>query len=138
MPNTVLSRTFLIMLLILGNTLLVSANYAYSNTLIFTDHTHPVINTGNYPVFYLDGPTQIEAKLSEGLSNDPVEAKQQALKRIQDSQMQQALINAYQGVNKAWQLGITKLPAVVVNERYVVYGVSDVNQAMQLVKEYKE
>lgn len=111
---------------------------SYADTLVFTDHTHPVINTGNSPVFYLDGPTQIEAKLSEGLSNDPVEAKQQALKRIQDTQMQQALINAYQGINKAWQLGVTKLPAVVVNGRYVVYGMSDVNQAIQLVKEYQE
>ncbi|UYZ83044.1 TIGR03757 family integrating conjugative element protein [Entomomonas sp. E2T0] len=111
---------------------------SYADTVIFTDQSHPVSNTGKHAIIYLDTPSHIEAKLSEGLSNDPVEAKQQALQRIQDPNMQHQLMNAYIGLSKAWQLGVTKLPAVVVDEQYVVYGINDVNQAIQLVKQYKE
>ncbi len=124
-----LSLTTLFILAILCHTL------SYGEVLVFTDDKHPVINTGNYEVYYLDLPSKVEQRLSEGLSNDPIEAKQQALTRINDPKLQQEIQQSYLGVIKAWQLGLTKIPAVVANNKYVVYGIADVEIAVKLINE---
>ena len=45
---------------------------------------------------------------------------------------------AYQGVADAWSLGITSLPAVVVDQRYVVYGDSDVARAIARIEQHRK
>ncbi|MDE9447562.1 DUF1525 domain-containing protein [Xenorhabdus bovienii] len=37
----------------------------------------------------------------------------------------------------AWELGIKKYPAIVIDDRYVVYGSTDVTQAKSLVEQYR-
>jgi integrating conjugative element protein (TIGR03757 family) len=54
------------------------------------------------------------------------------------SALQHRLTAAYQGVTDAWSLGITQIPAVIVDGRYVVYGVPDVNRAVALIKTYRK
>lgn len=110
---------------------------SYAETFIFTDQAHPMINTGKYPVYYLDAPAQLESKLSEGLPNDPLDAKQRALQRIQNNEIQQQLLTSYLPVVKAWQLGVTKVPAVVEGH-YVVYGQPDVQKALQQIADYQQ
>lgn len=110
---------------------------SYAETFIFTDQAHPMINTGKYPVYYLDAPTQLESQLSEGLPNDPLDAKQRALQRIQNNEIQQQLLTSYLPVVKAWQLGVTKVPAVVKGH-YVVYGQPDVQKALQQIADYQQ
>ena len=39
-----------------------------------------------------------------------------------------------EGIALAWQHGIEKLPAVMVGGSHVVYGVFDVNEAVQMIK----
>jgi integrating conjugative element protein (TIGR03757 family) len=46
-----------------------------------------------------------------------------------------AVQRAGEGVAMAWQHGITKLPAVLVDGNYVVYGVFDVGVALGLVEQ---
>lgn len=108
-----------------------------ANVLIFTDQEHPVINAGDYPVIYLDAPSKIAESLSLDLSSNPTEAAKQANSRIQDPVMQQQLMHSYLQVVKAWQLGITKIPAIVVDDKYVVYGQADIQQALQQINIYK-
>ena len=45
---------------------------------------------------------------------------------------------AYQGMTDAWSLGITSIPAVIVDQRYVVYGESDLGQALVRIERYRE
>ena len=52
--------------------------------------------------------------------------------------LQQRIRDAYQGVTDAWSLGITSIPAVIVDQRYVVYGVSDLGQALARIERYRE
>ena len=47
------------------------------------------------------------------------------------------LASAYQGVTDAWSLGITSLPAVVVDQRYVVYGEPDVARALARIEQHR-
>ncbi|MFD1260396.1 MULTISPECIES: TIGR03757 family integrating conjugative element protein [Entomomonas] len=123
----------LFMLLVVG---VLSTATGNAEVLIFTDQKHPVYNVGNYKVIYLDEPSNIEQILSEGLSNKPEEAKLQATERISNPTLQKSLIESYLQVAKAWQLGITKVPAVV-SENYVVYGQADVSQALVLINDYQ-
>ena len=37
----------------------------------------------------------------------------------------------------AWSLGIAKIPAVVVDRRYVVYGEANVARALARIEEYR-
>ncbi|HGM9972055.1 TPA: TIGR03757 family integrating conjugative element protein, partial [Proteus mirabilis] len=49
-----------------------------------------------------------------------------------------ALRQAYQGVIQAWELGVTRLPAVVVDAQWVVYGTTDIEQAVTQIQQYRE
>ncbi|WP_247724604.1 TIGR03757 family integrating conjugative element protein [Thauera aromatica] len=53
------------------------------------------------------------------------------------SELQRRLGTAYQGIVDAWGLGIAKIPAVVVDRRYVVYGEPDVSRAVARINAYR-
>jgi len=91
-------------------------------------------------VYELDGIQRIEAKLSEGLTADPEQAKRLAVQRIQQldqvsrAQMQQAAI----GVAKAAQYGVDRYPAIVFDDEAVIYGVMDLRDALQRYRQWRE
>ncbi|WP_446939641.1 TIGR03757 family integrating conjugative element protein, partial [Pseudomonas aeruginosa] len=47
--------------------------------------------------------------------------------------LQAELVKAQQDVADAWSLGVEKIPAVVVDRQYVVYGEPDVSRALELI-----
>ncbi|MBN0997448.1 TIGR03757 family integrating conjugative element protein, partial [Pseudomonas aeruginosa] len=51
--------------------------------------------------------------------------------------LQRRIASAYQGVADAWSLGVTSIPAVVVDQRYVVYGEPDVARAVARVAQHR-
>jgi integrating conjugative element protein (TIGR03757 family) len=83
-------------------------------------------------VYRIDGIQQLEAALSRHLSSDPAVAKRVALDRIQqlDNQSTTRLRNAAIGLTKALQYGIDRYPAIVFDGQCVVYGVTDLGQAL--------
>lgn len=108
---------------------------------VFTDSDNPVANNAvGAEVFLLDRPRILEQQLSAGLPGNIDQAEQVALARLQThdgQQLMQQLIDAHRGVVTAWQLKITKLPAVVVDDRYVVYGQTDIGQAVAAINRAK-
>ncbi|UTW12354.1 TIGR03757 family integrating conjugative element protein [Marinobacterium rhizophilum] len=121
--------------------LLVSGTATATEVWVITDSQHPV--TGTRPpdrVIELDAPQGLEAQLSARLPRDPQHASDLAQQRLAqvDQKWQQRLQRAYQGVVDVWALGITKLPAVVVDRRYVVYGTSDLDQALGQIAHYRQ
>ncbi|MDR0770572.1 MAG: TIGR03757 family integrating conjugative element protein [Burkholderiales bacterium] len=121
------------LLLIMG---LVLSSAAPAEVLVFTDSAHPVRNTGEAKVFVLDRVVQIEREMSIGLPANIDEAEKiaraqlespEGVKRIEE------LSHAYQGLMMAWQLGVSKIPAVVVDGQYVVYGQPDVMLAVRRI-----
>ncbi|MHA5668547.1 TIGR03757 family integrating conjugative element protein, partial [Pseudomonas aeruginosa] len=70
------------------------------------------------------------------LPQDPQQA-QAAFKRLLQSpdgrRLQAELVKAQQDVADAWSLGVEKIPAVVVDRQYVVYGEPDVSRALELI-----
>ena len=91
-------------------------------------------------IYAVDGLERFESGLSEGLPADPKPAKVEALRRVQqfdDVRMVQVK-NAAIGLAKAVQYGIDRYPAVVFDGRVVVYGVTDLVEALDRYEAWEQ
>lgn len=107
---------------------------------VVMDRHHPISNVGpDIRVIELDAPARIQSELAAHLPSDPARAATIAHQRLSEggTTLQQRLAIAYQRVVDAWQLGITQIPAVIVDRRYVVYGEADVRSALSLIEQYR-
>ena len=112
---------------------------AAAEVLVITNSGHPVQVAAGTRVIELDLPARIEAELAAGLPTDPTQAAAIVQQRLREGgqDLQRRIGRAYQDVTQAWGLGITKVPAVVVDRRYVVYGEPDVAHAAARIETYR-
>ena len=106
---------------------------------VFTTSEHPAVGAEHerlriaaITTYAVDGLERFESELSEGLPADADTAKAAALRRIQqldDARMAPAK-NAAFGLAKAVQYGVDRYPAIVFDGRAVVYGVTDLVEAL--------
>jgi len=91
-------------------------------------------NVGNAPIYYLDAVSQLEASLSAGLPPDPQKAQAIVQQRMQamGPQLQQRAKNGAIGLARAMQIGIDRAPAIVFSGKWVIYGLTDVDQARRI------
>ncbi|MEF9677091.1 TIGR03757 family integrating conjugative element protein [Pectobacterium aroidearum] len=110
-----------------------------ADVVVVSDTRHPVQNLGNTRLIELDSPSRIEAELAANLPQDPARAAVIVQQRLREggTALQQRINEAYQDVVDAWSLGITTLPAVIVDQRYVVYGEPDVAKAVARINTYR-
>ncbi|OCG41172.1 integrating conjugative element protein [Gilliamella sp. Fer1-1] len=111
---------------------------AHASVTIVTDKLHPLHNIPNdAEIIMLDDSIELHATLSDNLPNDPVQAEQLVKARLTAlaNSYQQNMKQALQGALAAYQLGVIKIPAVIQDNRYVVYGESDVLAALALIKQ---
>lgn len=98
------------------------------------------LRTVTVTVYAVDGLERFESGLSEGLPADPETAKTEALRRIRhldDTGMAPAK-NAAIGLGKAVQYGVNRYPAIVFDGRAVVYGVTDLGDAVARYAAWRE
>lgn len=87
-------------------------------------------------IYRLDAMQHIEAVMNNGLPQNEADAmrwvaqNEQRLRR----QLQPMIAGAVTGMALAHQYQIDRLPAVVVNRRYVVFGYANVDQALQALR----
>lgn len=120
--------------------LLAVAVQAPAATIVYTDSHHPPSNTDSDQVVYLDAPDTVQHQIFGELPVDPAQAEQTAKTIIQSpgwQQKQQQITQAYQGVLQAYSLKLAKYPAVVFDDRYVVYGTADVAVAEGRLVEFQ-
>ena len=112
---------------------------AATDVLVVTDGRHPVQAPAGVRIIELDQATRIEVELAAHLPADPQHAAALVRQRLHDGgeALQRRIGHAYQGVADAWGLGIAKIPAVVVDRRYVVYGEPDVARAVARIIAYR-
>ena len=83
-------------------------------------------------IHVLDGLQALEAKFSENLPRDPLQARRQALERIYQlnktdrARLQRAAV----GLARAVHYGIDRYPAMVFDGQLVVYGLTDLEAAL--------
>lgn len=114
--------------------------FAKADVLAISDAAHPLVNSAGARVVLLDAPERFEQQLSEGLPVDPHQAAALMRQRLRTATAQKLgrdLAKAHQDVADAWSLGVAKLPAVVVDRQYVVYGQPDVAAAVASIERYR-
>jgi integrating conjugative element protein (TIGR03757 family) len=101
---------------------------------VFGTSTMPFKNVRDASIYYLDTVSQLESSLSEGLPPDPKQAQAIVQKRMQamGSQLQQRAKNGAMGLARAMQIGIDRAPAIVSSGKWVIYGLTDVDQARRI------
>ncbi|TCL02177.1 TIGR03757 family integrating conjugative element protein [Sodalis ligni] len=106
--------------------------------LVVTDSRHPVTGKADR-IIELDAPALLENNLSSQLPASPNDAEKLLKKRLNDggNDLQLQFSAAWQGVTNAWSVGIKKIPAVVVDSRYVIYGESDIDHAVARIQAYR-
>ena len=118
--------------------LFANADAIAQEILVITDRSHPVYAIpATARQIHLDAVQSQEDVLSAGLPSGQNQAIEAARLRLNPRQHQQ-LATAFQGIVDAWALGIQKIPAVVVDHRYVIYGEQDVQKALSRIEAYRE
>ncbi|MDC9607077.1 TIGR03757 family integrating conjugative element protein [Xenorhabdus griffiniae] len=109
---------------------------ANAKVVIYTDSQHPPVNLSpETQIVWLDAAEQHQRQIFAHLSADPQQAARQAQAMLHSPQwykQEHQLINAYRAIVEAWQSGVRKYPAVVFDDRDVVYGTVDVAKASAL------
>jgi len=121
--------------------LLLLAGNASAQVWVITDSRHPVTGSASVQrLIQLDAAQHIEAELSANLPADPQQATALVQQRLNQggASLQQRLREAYQGVTDAWSMGITTLPAIVVEQRYVVYGEANLDKALARIAQHRK
>ncbi len=111
-----------------------------ADVVVVTDSHHPVKTMGGERLIELDEARRIEAELSGDLPTDPEQATAVVKRRLAGggADLQRRIASAYQGVTDAWSLGVTSIPAIVVDQRYVVYGEPDVARAVAHIEQHRK
>ena len=101
-----------------------------ADVLVVTDSRHPVQSASGARVIELDLPERIEAELAAGLPADPA-ARPRSCSSVARWRPGAAAPHRQRlsGRRRCLGLGLAKVPAVVVDRRYVVYGEPDVARA---------
>ena len=126
----------------LGFALVLAASPAAGagDVVAFTLSSMPLRGAGTATVHVLDARDGYAAAFGADLPADPERALAEARRRMATAAGRAALARiaaAGAGNALASRLGIEKLPAVVVDGRYVVYGVRDVARAVERVEAWR-
>ncbi|AJF50074.1 TPA: TIGR03757 family integrating conjugative element protein [Pseudomonas aeruginosa] len=110
-----------------------------ADVVVVTDSRHPVKTMGGERLIELGETPRIEAELSANLPADPERAAAIVRQRLKQggTDLQRRIGTAYQGVTDAWSLDVTTIPAVVVDQRFVVYGEPDVARAVARIEQHR-
>ncbi|RLM24770.1 integrating conjugative element protein [Brenneria alni] len=105
-----------------------------ANPVVYTDQQHPPTNlTPETQIVWLDAPERLQLSLFGELPASLGQATalaQVVMRSPQWQQHERDLQIAYRDVVHAWEIGVRKYPAVVFDDRDVVYGTSDVAKAI--------
>ncbi|KGK93066.1 thioredoxin [Pseudomonas syringae pv. tomato] len=113
---------------------------ARAETWVITDRNHPVQASAHVRLILLDEQERLETKLSEGLPANQQQAiaiMQQRLKSSDAQRLQRDLALAQQNLVDAWSMGVTKVPAVVVDRAFVVYGETNALAAEHRIAQWR-
>jgi len=91
-------------------------------------------------VYAIDAFAELQSTLSRDLPADPEAAKALALSRIEglDTDRMAQLKSASLGLAKAYQYGLDRYPAVVFDGRALVYGVTDLTEALAMYASWRK
>ena len=115
--------------------------------LVVTSDKYPVATSDTFKSYIpkitllnLDSVSQIETRLSEGLPANEKLAKAEFHRRVETigkAQLESDLRNAYQAVGAAMAYRLDRCPAIIFDEQVVVYGLTDLSQALEKYRQWR-
>ena len=127
---------------VVGAALMLLCSSARADVVIYTDAGHPATVADEHTrVVMLDAPQQLQDRLFGTLPEEPeaaAQAAQDVLSAPDWQESEQRLAKAYRGVLDAWQLGLSRYPAVVFDGQYVVYGTASESEARTRFEQWQE
>ncbi|MBC8947051.1 TIGR03757 family integrating conjugative element protein [Xenorhabdus indica] len=115
-----------------------------ASTVIYTDHQNPpnkIDSRKDIKIVWLDAPDALSEdwfrSMNVSVNADNASLITKLLQSPEWREKERDMVTAYQGITRAWELGIKKYPAVVIDDRYVVYGSTDITHAQTLVDTYR-
>lgn len=122
---------------LIAGLMLLAAPSTFAGIEVFTASHIPVFQVpSDATVVELDALAGLDEQLGYQLPTNLQQAERIAQQRLQSPSFQ-ALAQRYEqaamAISRAWMLGINKIPAVVVNGQYVVYGQPNVAAALALI-----
>ena len=117
--------------------------FALESVEVFTDPALFPVALGNsgvaVEVHDLSAQQKLLDELGQGLPGNPSLAKDMAASRLETAGFRQRLADTTTAALLASRYGITKIPAIVFDRgAAVAYGLTDVNQAVQVYQHWKE
>ena len=101
---------------------------------VFVDSALDINESANLHVWDLSLPEKTKAHyLPAHFSADPQAAKQQLISFMnspQGNEFKQAMKDSYAGFVEMTKLRVQKTPAIVINQKFVIYGTTDVDAAL--------
>lgn len=124
-------------LAVLVTVVLLPASTLHAETWVITTKASPISGIADRQIL-LDEALRLESELAAKLPADQERASAIVQQRLKQggTDLQRRIGTAYQGIADAWSLGVTKVPAIVVDRRYVVYGETDVARAVARIDQY--
>ncbi|WP_339672441.1 TIGR03757 family integrating conjugative element protein [Dasania marina] len=107
-----------------------------SKVSLNTDGVQPIIQ-----ILSLDAVSNIEQRLSEGLSVDPLQARimtDQRISQIGSSQLDTELRTAYLPLGTMMAYALDRYPVIIFDQQLVIYGVTDLALAMNRYRQWVE
>jgi integrating conjugative element protein (TIGR03757 family) len=103
--------------------------------VVITDGAHPVTAVPPHArVIYLDASAVILGEIPALPAKPETAARAAELRLLKGNPpIHERLATAYQGIVDAWSMGVSHIPAVVVDRKFVVYGESNVSTALRLI-----
>jgi len=132
-----------IVLAVLLNTMLPGHASDHETVWVFTaGKLPPVLQVAHADrLFVLDDVDQSLKALSFPNPRNEAQARQRAMRMLQSPKGQAVLTrirHSAEAIAVAWQHGIVKLPAILVDERYVVYGIYNIDAALAQIARYRD
>ena len=83
-------------------------------------------------IYWLDGIASMGDEISKGLPKTQKEAEAYLLTKRPaiEQRYRPQIANAGQGITLGLKYGIEKIPAIVINQESIIYGLTDVNEAL--------
>lgn len=92
------------------------------------------MNNVEVEVYRVGQVDRLEKRLSRKLPVSEAQAKEQLGKILKKSPISREIAKAYQAEYLANYYELKKMPAAIVNQRYIVYGSTDIQQIVEHVK----
>jgi len=123
--------------------LLLSVDVQSGEFTVFTATFLPAIQLKGVEatVYHINKPNLIISRLGH-FQPKGQEAAQDAALQMLSSESGRALMkeleSSFDGVIAAWANGVERLPAILVDDTYLIYGVFDLEEAGRIVSRFKE